>query len=155
MNANHRPDMRPDTPPDMPPADPPATAPARRLWMLRVLGAVAVGFGLLTLVSGGRALFGSPEARAAVGAAVPFVLWFNFGAGFAYVAAGVGLWLRRRWAVGLSLAIALATAAIAAAFAVHVAGGGAHETRTIGALGLRLAFWTLTGAVAWRALGRR
>lgn len=35
------------------------------------------------------------------------------------------------------------------------AGGGAYETRTVDALALRLGFWALTGAVAWRALGRR
>tara|TARA_R110002110_G_scaffold239506_1_gene455438 strand:- start:59 stop:493 length:435 start_codon:yes stop_codon:yes gene_type:complete len=31
----------------------------------------------------------------------PFVVWFNFLAGFAYVVAGFGLWFRRRWAAGL------------------------------------------------------
>ena len=35
-------------------------------------------FGVLTIVSGGVALFGGSDARAAVGDAVPFVLWFNF-----------------------------------------------------------------------------
>jgi hypothetical protein len=40
---------------------------------LRIAAGVAVLFGLLTIVSGGRALFGGPEARAAVGNAVPFV----------------------------------------------------------------------------------
>jgi hypothetical protein len=39
-------------------------------------------------LSGGRALFGGAD----MGAVVPFVLWFNFLAGFAYVAAGLGLW---------------------------------------------------------------
>lgn len=143
MNAPRRPEMSPAYP------------PARAMWVLHVLGAVAVVFGLLTLASGAGALFGSPEARAAAGAAVPFVLWFNFVAGFAYVTAGVGLWQRRRWAAGLALVIALATAAIAVAFAVHVAGGGAHEPRTIGALALRLSFWALTAGIGWRALARR
>lgn len=134
---------------------PPAAGGARPGRALGVLALLAVAFGVLTVFSGGRALFGGPEARAAVGAAVGFVLWFNFGAGFAYVLAGLGLWGRRRWAATLALAIAAGTALVAAAFAWHVAGGGAYETRTVGALALRLAFWTLTGAVAWRALGRR
>ena len=48
--------------------------------------AIAAGvFGVLTLYSGGMALFGGELARAAVGNAVPFVLWFNFLAGFAYI----------------------------------------------------------------------
>ena len=36
-------------------------------------------------------LFGGEAARAAAGQFMPFVLWFNFIAGFAYVVAGVGL----------------------------------------------------------------
>ena len=42
------------------------------------------------------ALFGGEGARRAAGAIVPFVLWFNFIGGFAYVACGLGLWGRRR-----------------------------------------------------------
>jgi hypothetical protein len=53
-------------------------------------------FGALTIASGGRVLFVSEAARVATGNYVPFVVWFNFLAGFAYVAAGVGLWLGRR-----------------------------------------------------------
>lgn len=118
---------------------------------LRLLAFLAIAFGLLTVLSGGRALFGSAEARAAMGAAVGFVLWFNFSAGFAYVLAGLGLWRRRSWAAWLALALAAGTALVAAAFALHVARGGAYEMRTVGALALRLAFWTITGGLAWRA----
>ncbi|SDX98525.1 hypothetical protein SAMN05444358_1294, partial [Ruegeria halocynthiae] len=42
-------------------------------------------FSLLTIFSGGTALFGGATAKAAVGDAVPFVLWFNFLAGFVYL----------------------------------------------------------------------
>jgi hypothetical protein len=118
---------------------------------LRLLAFVAIAFGLLTVLSGGRALFGSAESRAAMGATVGFVLWFNFSAGFAYVLAGLGLWRRRSWAAWLALALAAGTALVAAAFALHVARGGAYEMRTVGALALRLAFWTITGGLAWRA----
>lgn len=113
---------------------------------------VAFAFGLLTLKAGGEVLFGSAEARAAAGNVVPFVLWFNFLAGFAYVAAGAGLWLLRRWAAGLALAIAAGTALVFATFGVHVAGGGAYEMRTVGALTLRLVVWGLIAFFAWRTL---
>ena len=119
-------------------------------WPLRAAAGVAAVFGLLTVVSGGRALFGTPEMRAAVGDAVPFVLWFNFLAGFAYVAAGVGLVLARPWAVRLSVAILVATILIMIAFWGHVAFGGAYEVRTAGALGLRTAVWAIIVAVAVR-----
>lgn len=117
---------------------------------LRIAAAIAVVFGALTILSGGKALFGGAEARAAVGDAVPFVLWFNFVAGFAYVAAGLGLWLRRRWAMWLSTAILAATVVVLAAFGVHVLQGGAFEMRTVGAMILRAAVWAATTVIAIR-----
>ena len=75
---------------------------------LSIAAAVAVIFGLLTIVSGGRALFGGVD----MGAVVPFVLWFNFFAGFAYVLAGIGLWRGAGWAPMLAIAIATATVAV-------------------------------------------
>lgn len=66
---------------------------------LRALAVIAVLFGLLTIASAGRVPFGSDAVRKTAGATVGFVVWFNFVAGFAYVVAGLGMWLRRRWAV--------------------------------------------------------
>lgn len=120
--------------------------------LLKILAAVAIVFGVLTVFSGGRALFGGIEARAAVGNAVDFVLWFNFLAGFAYVLSGFGLWRGRRWAAWAASLLALITALVVGAFAVHVAGGGAYEARTVGALALRLLFWGVVAVVALRVL---
>ena len=122
-----------------------------RRWGLISAVAVAILFGLLTIFSGGRALFGGAEARAAVGDAVPFVLWFNFLAGFAYVAAGVGLLLRRHWAVQLSIAILFATILVMVAFALHLLLGGAYEMRTVAAMSLRVVVWGIIVAVALRS----
>ena len=119
---------------------------------LRPLAGIAVVFGVLTVVSGGRALFGGAEAAAAVGNAVPFVLWFNFLAGFAYVLTGLGLWRQRRWAVRAAAVLAAATAVVALAFGVQVMGGVAFEARTVGALALRLVFWLVVALVSASAL---
>ena len=43
----------------------------------------------------------------------------------------------------LALAIVAGTALVFAAFGMHVAGGGAYEMRTVGALALRLVVWGL------------
>ena len=118
--------------------------PATRSRALTIAAAIAAIFGLLTVVSGGRALFGGVD----MGAVVPFVLWFNFAAGFAYVLAGVGLWRGARWAPMLSLAIALTTTAVFAAFLWHVGAGGAWEARTMGAMILRTGVWTVIAALA-------
>ncbi len=114
----------------------------------------AIVFGALTVLTGGRALFGSMESRAEFGKAVPFVLWFNLLAGFVYFAAGTGLLLCRRWAVYTSLFLAVSTILVFVAFGVHVIGGGAFERRTIGALTIRSLFWIAVTIVSMRAMKR-
>jgi hypothetical protein len=124
----------------------------QRKWRIGalLLGAAAILFGILTIVSGGRVLFGNAAARSAAGAVVPFVLWFNFAAGFAYVVAGYGLMARKRWAVRLSVGIAVATVLVFAAFGVHVWSGGAYELRTVGAMSLRSVVWIGIAIIALR-----
>lgn len=113
---------------------------------LRIAGAVAIVFGVLTVFSGARTLFGAVD----MGAVVPFVLWFNTFAGGAYVVAGLGLWQGRRWAFVLSLAILAATLLVFAGFGLHVARGGAYEMRTVFALGLRSTVWAVICLVVRR-----
>lgn len=125
-----------------------------RRFSIRAISVIAIGFGLLTLKEGGTVLFSGEAARAAAGHYVPYVLWFNFLAGFAYVAAGAGLWLRQRWAVWLAAAIALATAIMFAVLGVHIASGGAYEQRTVIAMSMRTLVWTVIAIIAWRALSR-
>ena len=112
----------------------------------------AIVFGVMTVLTGGRALFGSLESRAGFGNAVPFVLWFNFLAGFVYIVAGAGLLLCRHWAVYTSLFVAVSTILVFVAFGVHVIGGGAFEGRTIGALTIRSIFWIAVTIVSIRAM---
>ncbi len=127
-------------------------APGRPRWALAA-AIIAVLFGVLTVVSGGGALFGGEAASAAVGNAVTFVLWFNFFSGFIYVLAGIGLFLWRRWAALLSAFIAITTLLVFSAFGWHVATGGAFEMRTVGAMILRSGIWIAIAIPACRALG--
>ena len=114
----------------------------------------AILFGALTVLTGSRALFGSLELRADFGNAVPFVLWFNFLAGFVYIVSGAGLLLCRRWAVYTSLFVAISTILVFLVFGVHVIGGGAFERRTIGALTIRSLFWVAVTILSIRAMKR-
>ena len=109
---------------------------------------VAMAFGVLTIREGGATLFIDGPARAAAGNYVPFVLWFNFLAGFAYVVAGAGLWRLRRWAVRLAIAIAAATLIVFAAFGAHIASGGVWEQRTLIAMSLRSLVWITIAAIS-------
>src|SRR3990167_3275987 len=88
--------------------------------LIWAISLIAAGFGLLTIKEGGMTLIGNEAAVSAAGNYVPFVLWFNFVAGFAYVVAGAGLWLQQRWAVWLVVALTAAAAFTFAAFRIHL-----------------------------------
>ncbi len=126
--------------------------PSRRPAWALAAAAVAALFGLVTIIVGGRTLLqlAGGEAGAAI---VPFVLWFNFLAGFAYVAAAAGLAAWKRWAALLSAVIAIATILVFTAFGIHVLLGGAFEPRTVGAMALRSVIWIVIAAAACRAFG--
>lgn len=121
------------------------------IWVFSVL---AVVFGLLTLKSGGAVLFFDDEARQAAGNYVPFVLWFNFFAGFAYIVAAITLWLMRPWSAWLALLIAIATLAVFSALGLHILNGGEYEMRTVVAMALRLTVWVMIAGFAWYRLLR-
>lgn len=135
----------------------PMTRSSRPRWAFAVSLFAGV-FGLVTIVAGGGVLFVDGAWRQMMGGYVGFVVGFNFLAGFAYVAAAVGLALWRRWAASLALGIAAATAAVALAFALHVWMGGVFEWRTVGALAFRALFWlgvALAAGAARRGEGAR
>ena len=124
------------------------TAKTKRPRSMAVAAIIAILFGLATIPSGGMVLFGPIEAQNAAGAVVPFVLWFNFLSGFFYVIAGIGWWRMRRWGFQLSVALVLSIVALFVMFALHVAGDGAFEPRTLYALIFRLAVWSAIAAGA-------
>jgi hypothetical protein len=113
----------------------------------------AIVFGILTIISGGRVLF-SEAGRQEAGNYVGFVLWFNFLAGFFYVAAGGGLWAGRRWSVSLALAITVATLLVLAFFAAYVLTGGAYELRTVIAMIFRAVVWAGIYGLARSAIAK-
>ncbi|MCF6211865.1 MAG: hypothetical protein L3K24_14580 [Gammaproteobacteria bacterium] len=102
---------------------------------------IAIAFGLLTLKEGGLTLFGPPQYTEAAGQYVPFVLWFNFIAGFFYILAGVYIFRQHRVAAILSMLIALLTVGVFGAFAVHIALDGAYEQHTLIAMLVRSLVW--------------
>ena len=116
--------------------------------VIKVLAGIAVLFGIATLVSGGSALFelhGTEDPTAQI---VPFVLYFNFAAGFAYIVTGAGLMLKRGWAPASAVAIAVATIIVFLALGSWILAGNAYEMRTVVAMSLRTAFWLSVSAVS-------
>lgn len=123
----------------------------RPKWMIPV-SLFAILFGILTLKEGGSVLFIDGPARKAAGNYVSFVLWFNFLAGFAYVAAGIGLLRLQRWAVRLAILIAVSTLFMFAAFGTYVFMGGAYEIRTAIAMTIRSTVWIAIALITYKKI---
>ena len=121
------------------------------IWLISV-GAIL--FGLLTIKSGGSVIFVDGPSRLAAGNYMPFVVWFNFLAGFIYLVAGVGLWLQKQWAIRLSMFIAVATLIVFVAFGIAILMGQAYEVRTVVAMSLRTFIWSVTSLIAYRKINR-
>ena len=117
-----------------------------------IVTTVAIVFGLLTIKSGGSVIFIDGEARQAAGNYVPFVVWFNFLAGFVYIIAGAGLWAQKRWAARLSLLIVVATLIIFAILGLYILDDGMYEMRTIIAMCLRSIIWISIAIFAYRKI---
>lgn len=116
------------------------TLPVAPRWN-KIAAIVALIFGTMTIVSGGAVLFGGDVVRAQAGDVVPFVLWFNFAAGFAYVVTGIGIWTHANWAFLSAIAIAAVTLVVGTAFTLVAVTGYAFEMRTVAAMILRFSIW--------------
>ncbi len=117
---------------------------------------IAFAFGGLTIFSGGSVLFLDGQARADAGAFVPFILWFNFIAGFFYIAASMGIFTWQKWGLTLSRIIFATTVVALVALVVHIASGGNYEMRTLVAMVLRSTVWlaiSFAVAKAWKKSG--
>jgi hypothetical protein len=119
-----------------------ATNSSRTIGVL-LISLVAILFGLLTIKSGGMVLFVDGPDRVAAGNYVPFVLWFNFIAGFFYILAGIGLWFTQRWAVWLAGVIVISTLVVFALLNLHIYNDGLFEFRTVIAMSLRSVVWSV------------
>ena len=126
----------------------------RPRWLTPV-SVFAILFGLLTIKEGGAVLFIDGAARKAAGNYVPFVLWFNFSAGFFYIAAGIGLWRMRLWSARLAALIAALTLLVFTVFGVLAFRGGAYELRTVMAMTLRSLVWLAISYAANRFFSPR
>lgn len=119
------------------------------IWIVSI---IAILFGLLTIKSGGSVLFFDGATRENAGHYVPFVLWFNFISGFVYLVAGAGLFMQQRWGVWLSIVIALATLIVFGLLGLHILNDGLYESRTVGAMTLRTAVWTVISVITYRKI---
>jgi len=119
---------------------------------LRIFSLIAIVFGLLTLKEGGTVIFDIGSARQTAGNFVPYVVWFNFLSGLFYIAAGIGLWIQKRWAVSLSIALLIGIVITYIFFGIHVLNGGPYEMRTVYAMALRTFLWAVISIVSYKQI---
>ncbi|HEA26645.1 MAG TPA: hypothetical protein ENH92_05925 [Ectothiorhodospiraceae bacterium] len=112
--------------------------PPKEIWIVAI---VALVFGALTVKAGGLVLFSEGEFHQLQGSFVPFVVWFNFIAGFAYIIAAIGIFCMCAWSIQLSYAIAIASASFFILFGMHVIGGGSYELHTVVVMTIRTLLW--------------
>ena len=108
--------------------------------LTKIIAILAILYGIMTIKAGGSILF-IDEMRLAAGDYVPFVLWINFLLGFAYITAGIGLFLEKTWAKNLSFSIAGITLITFVALGSHIALGGLFKTKTLKAMVVRSVVW--------------
>lgn len=118
-----------------------------------VAGIAAMLFGVVTLFEGGHMVFGGPEVWAAAGNVVPWVLYFNFTAGFVYVVTGLLAVTKHPGSAKLALGLAVANVLILVSLGIYAATGGLFETKTMAAMGLRTVFWGVQAVVLRRVFG--
>jgi len=129
----------------------PETDAPRPRWRIPI-AIVALLFGAATIKSGGGVLFIDGPDRAAAGDYVPFVLWFNFIAGFFYIAAAIGIFMWQSCVSKLATAIAALTVLAFAALGAHILMDGAFEMRTVYAMTLRSFVWITIAFLLMRTM---
>lgn len=117
---------------------------------LTIVSIVVILFGVATIKEGGTVLF-TEAGKISAGNFVPFVLWFNFIAGFAYILAGIAFLKLKSCVRRLATVIAVSTVIVFIMFGIHIFNGGAYELRTVMAMILRSTLWISVAVAALRA----
>ncbi len=122
----------------------------KRPLVITLISIFSMVFGMATVKEGGTVLF-TEAGKQGAGNFVPFVLWFNFFAGFAYILAGIMLFRLKSCSRKLASVIAVATTIVFVLFGIHILNGGAFELRTVVAMTLRSSFWIAIALFSLRA----
>ena len=114
----------------------------------RSAAVVAILFGLATLVAGGRVLMGYSDPGYVV---YQPLLIYNTAMGFAYVAAGVAIWVSRQRGKYAAFAIFLFNIAVLLGVVFLYANGGAVAVDSVRAMAFRTSVWlALFVVLAWK-----
>jgi len=115
----------------------------------RTAAVVAILFGLATLFAGGRVLMGYSDPGYVV---YRPLLIYNTVMGFAYIAAGVAIWVSRQRGKYAASAIFIFNLAVLLGVVFLYANGGAVAIDSVRAMAFRTSVWlALLVVLAWKA----
>ena len=114
-----------------------------------ILATLLTGFGLLTLFLSTSVIFDLFGIRAKEGNYVLFVVWSNFISSILYLFAAYGFIKNKKWTATL---LGISTLILIAAFIglkIHINSGGIYETKTVGAMILRISVTLLFAIISY------
>lgn len=117
-----------------------------RLLLRRLMAVIAIAFGLLTILAGGRVLFGGADPGYVV---FRPLLAFNTAMGVVYAIVGVALWRDRQWSVRAAGLIAVLNLAALGTIVVLYSSGGGVAVDSLRAMTFRSAVWLALWLGAW------
>lgn len=111
-------------------------------------------FGLLTLFLSASVIFDLFGIRAKEGNYVLFIVWVNFISSIIYLVASYGFIKNKKWTTAI---LGISTIILINAFIgliIYIKAGGAHETKTIGAMIFRITLTLIFAAVAYFTINK-
>lgn len=116
---------------------------------------ILAAFGGLTIFMAGSVIFDLFGIRAKEGNFVPFIVWTNFIAGWAYLAAAYGFVKEKKWTFGLLISFLVVLIAAFVGLKMHIEAGGIYEERTVKAMMFRMGVTTVMAIIAFLTINKR
>lgn len=121
----------------------------------KYIPALIIGaFGALTVFLSGSVIFDLFGIRAKEGNYVPFIVWTNFFASLAYLAAAYGFITQQKWTFKLLLTVVVVLLAAFIGLQMHISGGGIYEEKTVKAMMFRMTVTAVMTAIAYFTINK-
>ena len=124
-------------------------------YVLNTSAVILTAFGLLTLFLSTSVIFDLFGIREKEGNYVLFVVWSNFISSILYLFAAYGFIKNKKWTTSL---LGISTLILITAFVglkIHASSGGIYETKTIGAMILRISVTLVFAIIAYFTITKK
>jgi hypothetical membrane protein len=119
-----------------------------------ILAVIAAIYGIMTIRSSVMVLFINGQFRENAGNYLPLIVWFFFFSGIASVISAIGFYLQKPWSLWLASSIIIASIILFAILGVFIINGASYEMRTVIAMPIRTAIWTILTFFAYKQISK-